>query len=104
MKALRGRAGHPPIVLFKDVGRFGRISERADCWDPRPVRPLAPRQVVLESLYDFGAVEPQGVRLVRALPGKCNTASMPLFLLDLLAADALRPITLTRFPRIRLWL
>lgn len=86
MKELRGRDGRPPIVLFMDEGRFGRISERADCWAPRPVRPLVPRQVVRESLYAFAAVEPQGGRLVWALSGKCNTASMSLFLLDVLAA------------------
>jgi hypothetical protein len=42
-----------------DEDRFGRISERADCWAPRPMRPLVPRQVVRESIYAFAAVEPQ---------------------------------------------
>jgi hypothetical protein len=45
-------------VLFMDEGRFGRISERADCWAPRPVRPRISRQVVRESLYAFAAIEP----------------------------------------------
>ena len=68
-----------------DEGRFGRISERADCWAPHPVRPLVPRQVVRESLYAFAAVEPQHARLAWGLWPKCNAASMSLFLLELLA-------------------
>jgi transposase len=67
-----------------DEGRFGRISERADCWAPHPVRPLVPRQVVRESLYAFAAVEPQHARLAWSLWPKCNTASMSLFLLEML--------------------
>lgn len=67
-----------------DEGRFGRISERADCWAPRPVRPLVSRQVVRESLYAFAAVEPKAARLASGLWAKCNTPSMSLFLLDLL--------------------
>jgi transposase len=49
------------------------------------VRPLVPRQVVRESLYAFAAVEPQNARLAWGLWPKCNTASMSLFLLELLA-------------------
>lgn len=67
-----------------DEGRFGRISERADCRAPRPVRPLVPRQVVRESLYAFAAVEPRRARMASGLWGKCNTPSMSLFILEML--------------------
>jgi transposase len=67
-----------------DEGRFGRISNRADCWAPRPIRPLIPRQVVRESLYAFAAVEPGRARLAWELWKKCNTSSMSLFLLHCL--------------------
>lgn len=80
------RDGRSPTVLFMDEARFGRISERADCWAPRPVRPLVPRQVVRESLYAFAAVEPLAARLAWRLGPKCNTAAMSLFLLDVLGS------------------
>ncbi len=73
-------------MLFMDEGRFGRISERADCWAPRPVRPRIPRQVVRESLYAFAAIEPLRGALAWNRWPKCNTATMSLFLLDVLAA------------------
>ena len=68
-----------------DEGRFGRISNLTDCWAPAPIRPKVPRQVVRESLYAFAAVEPRRARLAWGLWPKCNTASMSLFLLDMLA-------------------
>lgn len=86
MSELRRRDGRAPTVLFMDEGRFGRISERADCWAPRPIRALVPRQVVRESLYAFAAVEPRRGKLAWGTWKKCNTASMSLFLLDLLVA------------------
>jgi hypothetical protein len=86
VKELRRRDDRTPTVLFMDEERFGRISEREDCWAPRPIRALVPRQVVRESLYAFAAVEPMRGRLAWGTWEKCNTASMSLFLLDLLAA------------------
>ena len=86
MSDLHRRDGRTPTVLFMDEGRFGRISERADCWAPRQVRPLVPRQVVRESLYALAAVEPRLARLAFGLWSKCNTPSMSLLILDLLAA------------------
>ena len=68
-----------------DEGRFGRISEQADCWAPRPIRPTVPRQVVRQSLYAFAAVEPICGRLAWGLSPKCNTSTMSLFLLDVLS-------------------
>lgn len=50
------------------------------------MRPLVPRQVVRESLYAVAAVEPRLARLAFGLWSKCNTPSMSLFILDLLAA------------------
>lgn len=84
MKELRRRDGRAPTVLFMDEGRFGRISERSDCWAPRPIRPLVPRQVVRESLYAFAAVQPKRARMCSGTWSKCNTPAMSLFILDML--------------------
>lgn len=69
-----------------DEGRFGRISDVRACWAPCGIRPKVARQVVRESLYVFAAVAPKHGIINFTLSPKCNTASMSLFLLELLAA------------------
>ncbi|MBK9991440.1 MAG: transposase [Verrucomicrobia bacterium] len=65
---------------------FGRISDVRACWAPSGIRPKVARQVVRESLYVFAAVAPKHGIINFTLSPKCNTASMSLFLLELLAA------------------
>ena len=66
--------------MAQDEGRFGRISRPKRAWAPPGVRPLAPAQVVRESMYVFAAVAPaQGVLCALVLPS-ANTAMMNRFL------------------------
>ena len=69
-----------------DEGRFGRIRKPTDCWAPEPIGPKVPRQIVRESVYAFAAVAPERGERVHRLYPKCNTAALPLFLLDPLDA------------------
>jgi transposase len=75
-----------PLIFFEDEGRFGRISNLAECWAPRGTRPLVPRQVVRESLYAFAAVAPLETQMYWQVHQRCNTTSMSLFVLGLLEA------------------
>lgn len=45
-------------ILFQDEGRFGRISDRRQCWAPLPERPVVGHQVIREYVYGFTAVSP----------------------------------------------
>lgn len=66
--------------MAQDEGRFGRISRAKQCWAPPGIRPLAPAQVVRESMYVFAAVAPaQGLLSALVLP-TANTVMMNLFL------------------------
>jgi DDE superfamily endonuclease len=66
--------------MAQDEGRFGRISRPKRCWAPPGLRPLAPAQMVRESMYVFAAVAPaRGLLSALVLPS-ANTAMMNLFL------------------------
>lgn len=71
--------------LWTKVGS-ARISNLTDCWAPTPIRLKVQRQIVRESPYAFAAVAPARGEFVHRLSPKCNTAAMPLFLLDVLGA------------------
>ena len=66
--------------MAQDEGRFGRNSRPKRCWAPPGMRPLAPAQVVRESMYVFAAVAPSLGRLVTLVLPEANTAMMNLFL------------------------
>jgi DDE superfamily endonuclease len=66
--------------MAQDEGRFGRISRPKRCWAPTGMRPLAPSQVVRESMYVFAAVAPSLGRLAALVLPEANTVMMNLFL------------------------
>lgn len=66
--------------MAQDEGRFGRISRPKRCWAPAGLRPLAPSQVVRESMYVFAAVAPALGRFTALVLPEANTAMMNLFL------------------------
>ena len=66
--------------MAQDEGRFGRISRPKRCWAPTGMRPLAPAQVVRESMYVFAAVAPALGRFAALVLPEANTAMMNLFL------------------------
>ena len=70
----------PVLLMAQDEGRFGRISPPKRCWAPPGLRPLAPAQVVRESMYVFAAVATSLGRLAALVLPQANTAMMNLFL------------------------
>ena len=68
------------MILAQDEGRFGRISRPKRCWAPAGMRPLAPAQVVRESMYVFAAVAPSLGRCAALVLPEANTTMMNLFL------------------------
>lgn len=67
-------------LWHKTPVRFGRISRPKRCWSPPGIRPIAPAQVVRESMYVFAAVAPSLGRLSALVLPSANTAMMNLFL------------------------
>ncbi len=66
--------------MAQDEGRFGRISRPKRCWAPPGLRPLAPAQVVRESMDVFAAVAPAVGKVVTLVLPEANTEMMNLFL------------------------
>ncbi|MBE3558363.1 MAG: IS630 family transposase [Ktedonobacteraceae bacterium] len=79
--ATRDAEDHRPLLIMaQDEGRFGRISRPRSCWVPSGVRPLAPSQVIRESLYAFTAVAPSTGELCSLVLPHANTEMMNVFL------------------------
>lgn len=47
------------LVCFQDEARFGRINTPQRCWAPSPFRSEAPKQIIREYTYAYGATFPQ---------------------------------------------
>jgi len=72
--------GRPLRVMFQDEARIGRITDPKACWAPKPIRPDAPKQMVRQYAYVFGAVSPSdGCHDSLVLP-YADTEAMSLFL------------------------
>ncbi|MBK9989929.1 MAG: IS630 family transposase [Verrucomicrobia bacterium] len=69
-----------------DEGRFGRISDVRACWAPSGSGRRSPGRWCVNHFTLFAAVAPKHGIMNFTLSPKCNTASMSLFLLELLAA------------------
>jgi hypothetical protein len=73
----------PLKVFFQDEARFGRINDPRHCWAPEHCRPDAPKQIVREYTYAYGAVCPfDGDACYLILPAM-NGACMNVFLQEL---------------------
>jgi transposase len=70
----------PTLVLAQDEGRFGRVSLPKRAWAPKGLRPLAPRQIVRESVYAYAAVDPKEGKMTFLVLPYSNTEMMNIFL------------------------
>lgn len=70
-------------MFFQDEARFGRINDPRHCWAPEHCRPDAPKQIVREYTYAYGAVCPfDGDACYLILPAM-NGDCMNVFLQEL---------------------
>jgi putative transposase len=72
-------------LMYGDEAGFGRISDLAQCWAPKGVRPIVYQHHIREYEYAYGAVDPiYGDRFFLILPN-CDTRCMNIFLRELSA-------------------
>ncbi len=70
-------------MFFQDEARFGRINAPRHCWAPEQCRPDAPKQIIREYTYAYGAVCPfDGDACYLILPAM-NGDCMNVFLSEL---------------------
>lgn len=70
----------PIKLLFKDEGRFGRISDPARCWAPKGIRPIVPAHIVREYTHFFSAVCPRDGQSCSLILPYADTDAMNIFL------------------------
>ena len=70
----------PLLLLFQDEARFGRMSDPARCWAPRPLRPMVKLALIREFRYVYAAIGPQEGSLHWMVTEKMNTENMGRFL------------------------
>ena len=68
------------LLLFQDEARFGRMSDPARCWAPRPWRPTVQLALIREFRYVYAAIGPQEGSLHWLVTEKMNTENMGQFL------------------------
>lgn len=72
--------GREVRLMFRDEGRFGRISDLRRCLAPYGIRPDVPQHVVREYTYAFAEVSPHDGRLDSLVLPEVNAETMSLFL------------------------
>jgi hypothetical protein len=74
-------------LWFQDEARFGRISDLRRCWAPLGERPVVGHQVVRQSIYALGAVDPWRGQLSSLIMPWVDAETMSIFLAHVGAAQ-----------------